>query len=130
MLSLNLKTPFAFKTPSMPSGSLGKGSLRKLLSGVGSADLSVTRTRPCALIASISAGIISYTMSVIWTSVKGCYGVKLTRSLEQHIKPMKLLFCEILTASLIEVVRRPLLCIAAEPTISPSRPRSLHRKTG
>lgn len=27
MLSLNLNTPFAFRIPSMPSGSLGKGSL-------------------------------------------------------------------------------------------------------
>ena len=59
MLSLNLKTPFALRTPSMPSGSLGKGSLRSPLSTLGSADLSVTSTSPCALIASISAGIIS-----------------------------------------------------------------------
>ncbi len=59
MLSLNRKTPFDFKTPSMPSGSLGKGSLKIPLSTRGSADLSVTSTSPCALIDSINAGIMS-----------------------------------------------------------------------
>ena len=59
MLSLNLKTPFDFKTPSMPSGSRRMGSLKNPLSIRGSADLSVTSTSPCALIDSINAGIIS-----------------------------------------------------------------------
>lgn len=59
MLSLNRKTPLAFKTPSMPSGSLGNGSSRIPLLACGSADLSVTRTSPCALMASINAGTIS-----------------------------------------------------------------------
>ena len=58
MLSLNRKTPFALKTPSMPSGNLGKGSLKIPLLGCDSADLSVTRTSPCALMASIRAGTI------------------------------------------------------------------------
>ena len=65
MLSLNRKTPFAFNTPSMPSASLGKGSLCSPCFGSGSADLSVTRTRPCVLIASISAGTISCKLSVL-----------------------------------------------------------------
>ncbi len=59
MLSLNRKTPFDFKTPSIPSGSREKGSLKNPLSTRGSADLSVTSTSPCALIDSINAGIMS-----------------------------------------------------------------------
>src|SRR2546421_8510070 len=60
ILLLNLKTPFAFNPPSMPSGSLGKGSLSGSPIAGGSADLSVTRTSPSALMASTRAGTISY----------------------------------------------------------------------
>ena len=66
ILSLNRRTPFAFKTPSMPSGSLGKGSLICVTFIRLSPDLSVTSTSPCALIASISAGTISYYRSIFF----------------------------------------------------------------
>jgi hypothetical protein len=59
MVSLNLNTPFAFKTPSMPSASLGNGSLYDSVIGLFSVDLSVTRTRPWDLMASTRAGTIS-----------------------------------------------------------------------
>lgn len=61
MLSLNLKNPFPLRTPSIPSGSLGKGSTKILVAASGSELLSVTRTSPCALIDSTSAGIMSCT---------------------------------------------------------------------
>jgi hypothetical protein len=56
----------------------------------------------------------------------------LTSNLELHISPMKLLLCAILTASLTDVVVRPLLNNghSASSDIACSMPRSLHNSTG
>lgn len=64
ILSLNLSTPLAFKTPSIPSGSLGNGSCilvasGPLVCGGRSVLLSVTKTRPWDLTASTRAGTMS-----------------------------------------------------------------------
>lgn len=61
-----------------------------------------------------------------------CLHSLLTSNLELHISPMKLLLCAILTASLTDVVVRPLLYTghSASSDIACSMPRSLHKSTG
>lgn len=73
--------------------------------------MSVTSTRPAVLIESMSAGARDYAMSDQCT-VRGNpvpAGSTLTSSRELQIKPIKLLSFAICTASLTEMVVRPLL---------------------
>lgn len=76
--SLNLKTPFPFNTPSIPSGSLGNGSPSRSTGAGCSVDLSVTSTRPSDLIALVSEGTMSWFSLVPRSSQKTRQGEERT----------------------------------------------------
>ena len=118
-VSLKHSTPFPLKNPSTPSGVvclLGWATCKFACVPL-SATLSVislTSTRPAVLMLSISAGARSSRR-------------------ELQIRPMKLLSRAICTASLTEIVVRPLLWIVwvrPDGDWAESAPSSLHRNTG
>ena len=134
---LKRRTPFALRMPSTPSGMRDEGvppPLRCVGRGV-SSEVSVIRTRPAVLIASIRAGTRR------WLKAKQSAGFclreeeeengGLTRRAELQTSPMKLLLCAMRTASLIDMEPCPLLGIRdSVEAWSRLAPRSLHSTTG